>query len=74
MEPMPWLDTFPRFLEVWSSRETVDPNSVRDLWLAYMASYPDLLQKQIDCYRGDELDWLSIAAERVYPFYLPTHL
>jgi hypothetical protein len=34
---------------------------------AYMARWPELLEKQIACYAEDNLDWRQIARERVFP-------
>jgi hypothetical protein len=49
------IDTFPAFeIERWKD--------------VYMAKWPQLLSKQIECYADDGDDWRMMAAEHVFPF------
>jgi hypothetical protein len=68
-EPVLLVDTFPTFLELWTRATPSSVEAAAELWTEYMGHYPGLLQKQIDCYREDGLDWRATAEERIFPFY-----
>lgn len=63
------VDTFPDFLELWFEQVATSVDSIKELWLTYMHPYPHLLQKQIQCYQKDGIDWSQLAKERVFPLY-----
>jgi hypothetical protein len=63
------LDTFPSFLEYWENVKCLGLQEQIEAWHSqYMALWPDLLQKQIEDYSEQIVDWREIAAERVFPF------
>jgi len=56
------LDTYQDFQDYWSraSSKTIDEQV--SLWqTSYMARYPELLDKQVRSYRGDNMAWEDIA-------------
>lgn len=68
------VDAFPTFLSVWDEIGQLSLDAQLDGWLGqYMAGWPELLQKQIDNYASEELDWRAVASEHVFPF-LPERL
>ena len=62
------LDAFPAFLEFWQDARHLDLEGQIDAWASrYMAAWPDLLQKQVEDYASQGVDWKEIAAEQVFP-------
>lgn len=63
------IDTFPAFLDYWSSADGLDRDRQIDLWSSdYMARWPELRRKQINDYLDQGIDWQQIALEQVFPF------
>ena len=68
-------DLFPAFLGAWEDLAGAGPEGQLDLWRRSLASCPGLLEKQLDCYREEGLDWREVVREHVLPFLgerLPT--
>lgn len=69
------IDTFPNYQQFWSINRREDLERQIDSWQQdYLSPWPELLQKQIDCYSEDGLSWREVARERVFPQlgnYLP---
>lgn len=63
------IDTYPDFLRFWSRVRQAPMDEQIEAWAAgYMAPWPELLAKQIDCYAEDGLDWRQVAREWVFPY------
>ena len=61
-------DTFNDFLIYWATACSKPLPEQIELWqTSYMAKYPELLEKQLEDYGGQGLDWRDIATERVFP-------
>ena len=69
------IDTFPEFLYYWQQAQDQPMTAQIEKWAdSYMSHWPELRQKQVDCYTEDDEDWRAIAREYVFPFlseYLP---
>ncbi len=62
------IDTFPDFQAYWTKAQSESMESQIDLWAKeYMAGWPELLEKQIEDYSEQDLDWKEIARERIFP-------
>ena len=63
------IDIFPRFLSVWDKIKKTPlperPEAWEDL---IMKDYPELLEKLIDDYRSNQVDWKKVSKEKVFPF------
>ncbi len=65
------IDTFDSFLEYWEGvKERPQLQQISAWHDQYMARWPELRQKQIDCYSEEGDDWLAVANEFVFP-HLP---
>ena len=63
------IDSFPRFLSVWGKIKSTDIKERPAVWeKEYMQYYPELLQKQIEDYDQQGIDWREIAEEKVFPY------
>ena len=63
------VDTFPDFLEYYDTARSYPVDEQIRLWeTSYMAGYPELFQKQAQCYAEDNLDWRDVA-KKVIPAY-----
>jgi hypothetical protein len=63
------IDTFPAFLAFWDTFRSEPLDAQIEGWSTdYMALWPELLEKQVDSYASEGLDWRQIARERVFPF------
>jgi hypothetical protein len=63
------IDTFPAFLAYWAEAQRKPLDEQIESWAAvYMSQWPDLLNKQIDDYAGQNLDWRLVAREKVFPY------
>lgn len=63
------VDTFPAFVAYWSNAQNKPMDEQIELWAKdYMSSWPELLEKQMDDYAEQNLDWKEIARERIFPF------
>ncbi|GEM_PF-3574555 len=61
------LDTFPAFLVFWEKAQHLPLDTQIEGWASdYMASWPELLEKQIHSYAEDGDDWRDIA-ESTWP-------
>lgn len=64
------IDTFPDFLSYWSSARFRSLHEQIELWQAsYMKKYPELLQKQMQCYEDENVDWRKVAG-KLFPTFL----
>jgi hypothetical protein len=62
------LDTFSEYLAFWSRVESLSDEEQVAAWADdYMAGCPELLAKQLECYRSEGYDWREIARDRVFP-------
>jgi hypothetical protein len=62
------IDTFPDFLSYWNEAKGQPLERQIESWKStYMASWPELLQKQINDYESDGFEWRDIARERIFP-------
>ena len=62
------IDTFPSFLDYWSGFRHMPLDKQIEAWKReYMSGWPELLEKQIEDYREQNLDWGQIALENVFP-------
>jgi hypothetical protein len=69
METCEILDTFPAFVSFWKkSRRLSIEDQIRGWEKEYMASWPELLTKQLNNYAEDKIDWRQIAREKVFPY------
>jgi hypothetical protein len=63
------IDTFPAFLEFWSEAKARPLDEQVEAWAkVYLSAWPELLEKQVEDYRSQHLDWRGIAREKVFPF------
>ena len=63
------IDTFPQFLDLWASVKEKPTNEQIESWASkYMSCWPELLEKQLEDYSGQNVDWRQIAREKVFPF------
>jgi hypothetical protein len=63
------LDTFPAFESFWKEVEVQPVHRQIALWEGeYMARWPELLAKQIECYSSEGADWKAVARARVFPY------
>ncbi len=62
------IDTFDNFLDYWDIARSRNIAEQVCLWqTSYMAKYPELLEKQMQDYSSQGLDWRKIAEERIFP-------
>ncbi len=62
------LDTFPAFLETWAKWRNAPLSDQIDAWQTeYLGHWPELLEKQQECYSSEGFDWRRIAVERIFP-------
>lgn len=63
------IDTFPAFLQFWNRVRGRSLSEQIDGWAnEYLASWPELLAKQVDDYSSQQIDWREIARERIFPY------
>ena len=63
------IDTFPDFLIFWDKfHDRPIEVQIKGWSNEYMSGYPELLAKQIDNYSEQNLNWETIAREKVFPF------
>ncbi len=68
MEPFELIDTFPAFEAYWAKARSQSMNARIELWAEeYMAAWPELLDRQIQDYAEQNLDWRNIARNRIFP-------
>lgn len=62
------VDTFPAFLSFWKNMRSRDIREQIAGWRSvYLSEWPELFQKQIQCYAEEGEDWELIAQERIFP-------
>ncbi|MBD3277667.1 MAG: hypothetical protein GF388_05145 [Candidatus Aegiribacteria sp.] len=62
------LNTIPRFFEYWRSYSGQPiEEQVKGWENEYMSSWPEILEKQKENYRRDEIDWEAIAQDKIFP-------
>ncbi len=63
------VDTFAEFLGFWDEAQKKPMAEQIEGWAAeYMSHWAELLEKQIEAYCSQGVDWRRIAAEKVFPF------
>lgn len=63
------IDTFPAYLSYWNKFKFESIEDQIDGWrTTYMVRWPELLQKQLDDYDTEGLNWREIAREQVFPY------
>lgn len=68
------IDTFPEFLAYWQHVQDMPMTEQIEAWAdLYMNHWPELRQKQLNCYTEEGEDWRAIACDHVFPF-LSEHL
>jgi len=69
MNPFEVIDTFPAFLAYWAEAHNKPTDNQIELWETnYMSGWTELLEKQIEDYSEQSVDWKQIARERVFPY------
>jgi hypothetical protein len=64
------IDTFPAFLKWWDKAQFLPIEEQIENWeKKYLKLWPELLNKQIDNYDADGVDWHRIAHEKVFPYF-----
>jgi len=63
------IDTFPAFQTYWAKAQNKPMDAQIELWASeYMSNWKELLDKQIEDYSEQNLDWKQIARERIFPY------
>jgi len=63
------IDTFPAFLAFWSEAQHKPIDEQMEGWASeYMSRWPGLLEKQLQDYSSQNVDWRQIAREKIFPF------
>ena len=62
------MDAFPAFLKFWETGKNMPLEAQIEGWRITLADFPELLQKQIDTYALDGMNWRTAACEHVFPF------
>lgn len=61
------LDTYPDFSDYWTDARSKSIDEQIRLWQSsYMNKYPELLDRQVQCYKTENRDWQDIA-KKVFP-------
>ncbi len=69
MSTCEFVDTFPAFLTYWAKVQDKPLSDQIESWATeYMALWPELLDKQIEDYSAQNLNWREIACEKVFPY------
>jgi hypothetical protein len=62
------IDTFPEFLAYWQAAQVLSTAGQIESWgTNYMRLWPELMQKQLDSYAEDGMDWREAAGEHIFP-------
>jgi hypothetical protein len=62
------IDTFPAFQAYWVKARTKPVEEQIERWATeYMSGWPELLDKQIEDYAEQNIDWKEIARQRIFP-------
>jgi hypothetical protein len=68
MNPFEIIDTFPAFQTYWAGARNKPMSDQIERWAKeYMSGWPELLEKQVEDYAEQNLDWKDIARERIFP-------
>ena len=63
------VDAFPAFERFWNKVAGKPVRQQVELWdREFRVRWPELREKQIDCYRAEGVDWATVARTRVFPF------
>jgi hypothetical protein len=63
------IDTFPAFLTFWRQAQQESTEAQIEGWASeYVVQWPELLEKQLQDYTSQDVDWREIAREKVFPF------
>ena len=63
------IDIFPDFLKYWKKACKTGVEERLKLWKQiYMANWPELFRKQVNCYSKEGFDWIQISKEHVFPY------
>lgn len=63
------IDTFPAYLEYWDQVKDFGIDEQIEAWkMEYLKPWPNLIEKQIEDYASQNLDWRKIAQENVFPY------
>jgi hypothetical protein len=69
MKPFEIIDTFPAFQTYWSKAQNQPVDEQIELWAReYMSGWQELLDRQIEDYAEQNLNWQDIARERIFPY------
>ncbi len=69
MAAIQMIDTFPAFLLFWSEVTGKDFEQQIDRWSSeYLVNWLELKQKTTDDYANQDMDWFTVARERVFPY------
>jgi hypothetical protein len=62
------IDTFPAFEVYWAKAQSQSMEHQIELWAKqYMSGWPELLEKQVEDYSEQNLDWKDIARTKIFP-------
>jgi len=63
------VDAFPAFERFWTKVVDEPVRRQVELWdQEFRVGWPELWEKQVDCYRVEGVDWRTVARTRVFPF------
>jgi len=63
------IDTFSDFLTFWTKAQLKTINEQIEEWSSvYMSKWSELLEKQLENYLNQNVNWKQIAKERIFPF------
>jgi hypothetical protein len=63
------VDAFPAFVAFWDAIQRKPLEAQVEAWASdYASQWPELLQKQVEDYANQGVDWRQVGRERVFPF------
>jgi len=63
------IDAYPDFDKYWAIYRHKPIEEKIEAWASmYMANWPELLDKQINEYASENVDWHAVAREKIFPF------
>lgn len=63
------IDTFPVFLESWKKVQNAPLATQIEWWASeYMAQWSELLDKQLNDYASQQVDWKKLSGEKIFPY------
>lgn len=64
-----FVDIFPAFVDFWQQVQHLSLDEQIERWsTGFMSHSPELFEKQIADYAEQNVDWRTIAAEKIFPF------